>query len=407
MELIDGVVRCYEWGSRTVLAELLGRAPSGESEAELWLGANPVAPARLRSSRKTLDEVIASDPVAALGAQAAERFDRLPFLMKVLAVDAPLSLQAHPSAEQAASGYDLEEALGVPRDAAHRVFRDRNHKPEMVCALSRFEALCGFRDPADTLRLIDTLPTPALDPLRQRLRDVESLGWPALLRWLLTDNGGERAEMVVETLRACTAGSGDDWAHERRVIAQLGALHAGDPAVVAALLLNRVVLEPGEAMFVGAGRLHAYLHGTVVEVMADSDNTLRGGLTAKAVDTEALMAAVENRSGPVRVQRPAASAGVSRYEAPVAEFSLMRIDLDGSLTLPGGPAILLCCSGRARAGDAHEQAPHRAVTPGSGHARAGDASLTRGDAAWVGAKAREVVLQGQATIFRAGLGALA
>ena len=383
MELIEGVVRSYEWGSRTALAELLGRAPTGEPQAELWLGANPAAPARLASSGEALDKVIASDPVAALGTDAAERFGGLPFLMKILAVAAPLSLQAHPSADQAAAGYDREEALGIPRDAAHRVFRDRAHKPEMVCALSRFEALCGLRDPSRTLELLETVPTRALDPLRQRLTDVADRGWRDLMRWLLQRDCADHSETVAATVRACAASRDDDWAQERSVVRRLGAAHPDDPAVLAALLLNLLVLEPGDAVFVGAGCLHVYLHGTAVEVMADSDNTLRGGLTAKPVCVAAMIDALDDRSGPVSVQRPTSAGGLSHYEAPVAEFSLTRAEVDGSLTLAGGPAIVLCCDGSVGAGGIE---------------------LTRSSAAWVSAAVPEVVLRGRGLVFRAGLG---
>ena len=169
MELIEGAVRSYDWGSLTAIPDLLGRPATGEPWAELWFGAHPSAPAVVGARAESLDRLIAADPVAALGPAVASRYGRLPFLLKVLAAAAPLSLQAHPSAEQADAGFEREEAMGVPPDAPRRMFRDRSPKPELICALSGFEALCGFRDPQQTAALLDTLDAPALDPLRRRL----------------------------------------------------------------------------------------------------------------------------------------------------------------------------------------------------------------------------------------------
>lgn len=384
MELIEGAVRNYDWGSLTAIPDLLGRPATGEPWAELWFGAHPSAPAAVGARAEPLDRLIAADPVAALGPAVASRYGRLPFLLKVLAAAAPLSLQAHPSAEQAEAGFEREEAMGVPPDAPQRMFRDRSGKPEMVCALTRFEALCGFRDPARTAALLDTIGTPALDPVRRRMGDHSASGRRDLLRWLLTLDESDAAAMVEPVTEACrTRDVTDGWTGVTAAVARLGARFGGDGGVIVALLLNHVVLEPGDALFLGAGRLHAYLGGMALEVMAESDNVVRGGLTSKHVDLDALLDVVDTASADVEVQRPAPTGGVAAYRAPAAEFSLTRIDVDGSVPAGLGPAVLVCTAGEADGGGV---------------------TLDRGAAAWVGASEAPVVLTGRATVFRVGVG---
>ncbi|HSI92857.1 MAG TPA: mannose-6-phosphate isomerase, class I, partial [Jiangellaceae bacterium] len=172
--ILDNPVRTYAWGSPTVIPDLLGVPPTGEPQAELWMGAHPSAPsiAEIGGERVSLAELIEKDPPGMLGAEVVERFGpRLPYLLKILAVERPLSIQAHPNGEQAAQGFAAEEAAGVPLDAVHRSYRDRSHKPEMVVALTEFEALLGFRDPTRSADLIDTLDVPDLRTASSRLRD--------------------------------------------------------------------------------------------------------------------------------------------------------------------------------------------------------------------------------------------
>ena len=384
MELIEGVVRHYDWGSRTAIPDLLGRPGDGEPWAELWLGAAPAAPARVGARAEPLDRLIAADPVAALGPAAASRYGRLPFLLKVLAAAAPLSLQAHPSAEHAEAGFAREEALGIPRDGPQRMFKDRSHKPEMVCALSTFEAFSGFRRPASTAALLATIDTAALDQVRRRLTRDWRQGRRDLLRRLLTRGPFETAGMVEEVRRACLAApAADEWSGVRAAVADLAARHPGDGGVVVALLLNHVVLQPGEALFLPAGTLHAYIRGTALEVMAESDNVVRGGLTTKHVDVGALLEVVDLSAGEARVQRPGVVDGVAEYAAPADEFSLRRIEVDGAAAAGPGPAVLLCTEGCAEAGGV---------------------VLERGAAAWVAAGDTPPVLHGRATVYRVGVG---
>lgn len=384
MELIEGVVRNYDWGSLTAIPELLGRPGTGEPWAELWLGAHPAAPAKVGARGEPLDRLIAADPEAALGPAVASRFGRLPFLLKVLAAAEPLSLQAHPSARDAGSGFEREEAQGIPRDDPQRMFRDRSAKPELVCALSAFEALCGFRDPQRTAALLDTLDTRGLDPLRHRLGARSGSQMRDVLEWLLGLDPSAAAALAESATEVCGASRADDqWSGARAAVAALGSRHRGDAAVVAALLLNHVVLAPGEALFLDAGCLHAYLGGTAVELMADSDNVVRAGLTSKHVDAATLLEIVDGAPGTAPVQQPEPVDGVVTYVTPATEFCLRCLDVAGSSALEAGPAVLLCIEGCVDA---------NGVT------------LDRGTAAWSGAEEPCVVMEGQGTVFCATVG---
>ena len=380
MELIEGAVRNYDWGSLTAIPDLLGRPATGEPWAELWFGAHPSAPAAVGARAEPLDRLIAADPVAALGPAVASRYGRLPFLLKVLAAAAPLSLQAHPSAEQAEAGFEREEAMGVPPDAPQRMFRDRSPKPELICALNSFEALCGFRDPQQTAALLDTLDAPALDPLRRRISGRSGSQMRDLLAWLLALDGPAAAALAESAARACAAaGDEDEWSGLRSAVAKLGARHPGDAAVAVALLLNHIVLAPGEALFLDSGCLHAYLDGTAVELMADSDNVVRGGLTSKHVNAAALVQIVDGAASEPPVQRPDPAGGVTTYRTAAAEFSLRRFDVDGSSGLAAaGPAVLLCTEGCVEANGL---------------------TLYRGAAAWSGAGEPQVALEGRGAVF--------
>ncbi|MFT5203632.1 MAG: mannose-6-phosphate isomerase [Candidatus Aldehydirespiratoraceae bacterium] len=386
MQLLEGTIRDYDWGSTTSIPELLGRPVDGTPAAELWLGAHPSAPSLVGCDGVALDALVAADPAAALGDAVANHFGSLPFLLKVLAAAVPLSLQAHPSIPQAEAGFAREDAAGIAVDAPNRSFRDRLHKPELICALTEFDALCGFRDPAVTLEVLATIDTTALNTVRDMIEANPSpAGLSNLLEWLLTLDAADSAALAEPVVAACAIATEGPFAAERAMAAALGARYPGDAGVVTALLLNFVTLQPGEALFLGAGNLHAYLQGTGVEIMANSDNVLRGGLTSKHVDVPTLIDVVEANPIVPEVQRPALVNGVATYDIPVPEFSLQRIEIDGECVLEPGPAILLCTAG---------------------HAECGDHVLDRGSAAWTPASDGPLTLSGRATVFRAGVGSL-
>ncbi|MGW0044089.1 mannose-6-phosphate isomerase, class I [Rhodococcus sp. NPDC003348] len=362
MHLLQGALRTYAWGSRTAIAELCGRpVPSNHPEAELWLGAHPANPSRLRVGDGTVSllDAIADDPDGQLGDRARAGFgDRLPFLLKLLAAEEPLSLQAHPSAAQAKEGFSREEAAGIPLDSPVRNYRDDSHKPELVVALTRFEALAGFRDPHRTVDLLRALDVPALEHYIALLEgQPDSSGLRALFTTWITLPPPALGALLPQILEGCVRYLSDPsaprvYAREVQTVLELGESYPGDAGVLASMLLNRITLEPGEGLYLAAGNLHAYLHGLGVEVMANSDNVLRGGLTPKHVDVPELLRVLdfEPLTGPARTASTVDPAEpVLVYDTPAPEFALARIELTPeapSVDLKqAGPRILLCTSG--------------------------------------------------------------
>ena len=391
---LHNTIQRYAWGSHQAIARLQGRpVPAAEPEAELWMGAHPRGPSRLvDAGGRSLLDAIEADPDAMLGSVCHGRFGaRLPFLLKVLAAARPLSLQAHPDVDRAREGFAREDAAGLARDAPHRSYRDPHAKPELVCALGPFVALCGFRAVQDTRALIDALAVPALRECAEPLWSMPP--GPAvaqIVRDLLTRS--EPARLVDAVVGAAGAEAGP-WARERSWVQRLGERYPGDPGVVVALLLNLVELEPGEALFLSAGRLHCYLEGTAVEIMGSSDNVLRGGLTLKHVDVPELLTVLDRSVGPVPVIRPrAVSAHEAVYDTPAPAFSLARLELAADerwSAVPRGPEVLLCVAGRARL-----------------EAEAGVVELGPGDSAFVPGSAGRygVGAHGETTVFRATVG---
>ncbi|MFD3695531.1 mannose-6-phosphate isomerase, class I [Streptomyces sp. NPDC058646] len=381
MDRLTNTIRPYAWGSTTAIPRLLGTEPTGEPQAEMWMGAHPGAPSRLDrgSGETTLSEVIGADPEGELGAAAVAKFGpRLPFLLKILAAGAPLSLQVHPDLEQARAGYEDEERRGVPVDAGHRNYKDPNHKPEMICALTPFDGLCGFRAPQEAADLLEGLGVGSLKPYADLLRaHPEDAALREVLTAVLTADREQMAATVAETAAAAERLGGP-----YKPYATLVHDYPGDPGVIAAMLLNHVQLQPGEAMFLGAGVPHAYIDGLGVELLANSDNVLRAGLTPKHVDVPELLKIVKFASGDPKVLRPEGDAE-EVYETPIDEFRLSRFLLapgGAPRTLPdGAPQILLCTAG----------AP-----------KAGELTLTPGESVFVPAD-ETVELSGTGTVFRA------
>ena len=379
-------VRHYAWGSRTVIPELLGEpSPADEPCAEMWMGAHPDGPSVL-SDGVPLDKAIATDAEFLLGRPVVQRFGtRLPFLMKFLAADAPLSLQAHPTTEQAEIGYAAEEAAGVPKDDPTRTFKDPYHKPELLLALTTFEALCGFRPVEESLHCLAKLQLPELKPTIAALaRGGLRTAIPQLIA-LSQKRRASLVEAVAGKARSFVEAHDPEFINTYRWAASLAECWPGDPGVVISLMCNHLKLAPGEAVFMPAGNLHAYLSGVGVEVMASSDNVLRGGLTTKHVDLAALIEVLDFTDGKVPVVHPELGPGGLRYPVPVADFDLTRVQLGGGtgdLTAPG-PQIVLCTEGRAVLDSA-----------------AGQLELGRGQSAFVPAGA-PVHASGPAVLYRA------
>ncbi len=351
---LTGPIRPYDWGSTTAIAELLGREPDGTPQAEMWFGAHPGAPAtvQLAGRAQGLDTLVAERPEL-LGASA-----ELPFLMKLLAAGRPLSLQVHPTREQAAAGYAREDAAGLALSDPTRSYKDVNHKPEIIIAISPFRALCGFREPAASgAALLGLLGDAAAEPAAGRL--LAALALPeataalqAALVAILTPDAGMDAVAAAVVARAAEAEPSPD----TETVALVADAYGADPGVLVALLLNRVDLAPGEALFLDAGHLHAYLSGLGLEAMATSDNVLRGGLTTKHVDVPGLVEIVRfTPLRPHRIEPVTSTEGgvtVAAYRVPVPDFAVLAIEVDGgSRTLADvtGPAVLVVTEGELTA----------------------------------------------------------
>lgn len=392
---ITNTPRPYAWGSTTAIAELLGREPSGEPEAELWLGAHPGSPSvildpTLTGGAADLAAWIAADPQTALGPFVAS--GRLPFLLKILAAASPLSLQAHPTPSRAAAGFARENALGVPLDAPHRNYKDAHPKPELIFALSpTFDALCGFRPLKEVRELVDALLDAAHaleDPQPQPLEDLLdslSTGLRETFEWLITRGPGVPTLVALVTVLANTELAGT--VPELSVARSLAAEYPGDPGIVVSLLLNQVTLAAGEALYLPAGNIHAYLGGLGVELMAASDNVLRGGLTPKHIDVPELLGVLDFTPVPVpylAAETPAP--GVSVLRPSVPDFVLYRVDADATVAITG-PAIVICISGALT------------ITGASS-----SIDLERGSAAYVTPDEGELHVSGGGTVFLATTG---
>ncbi|MFI9319481.1 mannose-6-phosphate isomerase, class I [Kitasatospora aureofaciens] len=360
MDRLVNTVRPYAWGSLTALPELLGQEPTGEPQAELWMGAHPGDPSRADRGEgpRRLDELIAADPEGELGAASTARFGpSLPFLFKVLAAGLPLSIQAHPTLDQARAGFATENALGLPLDAPERSYRDANHKPEMVCALGEFEGLCGFRRPAAAAALLSALAVPGLEPLIELLSvedpgddKAEAEALRGALAAVLTMDDATAERTVRETV-AALAGTDPDGEHAP--YARIAEDFPDDRGVIVGMLLNHVRLRAGEALYLAAGVPHAYLSGVCVELQANSDNVLRAGLTPKHIDVPELLKVVLFEPGAPEVVHPVrvdSTPGEQLYPVPIDEFRLSRFELDGVDREIDGrtPQIVLCTEGAVR-----------------------------------------------------------
>jgi mannose-6-phosphate isomerase len=391
--LLQAVVQNYAWGSVTAIPELLGRMPDGEPQAELWMGAHPMGVSRIGDA--TLLDVINSDPAGALGSMARSRFgDSLPFLLKVLAAEKPLSLQAHPSRKQAQLGFDREEAAGIALPDPKRIFKDPNHKPELICALTEFEALCGFRPVRETAVGLEVIGSPTTLGMAARLRtEHPASALQNIVRQLLELPADSAERVVAEVVNGCrrvAAGDGP-FSAPAALAVRLGADYPGDPGVVVSLLLNHLVLVPGEALLLTAGNMHAYIRGVGVELMANSDNVLRGGLTSKHVDVAGLIDVLDWTPLLDPVQKPTRVGQRLIYPSPSDEFVLERLEPGAESFEVAGPEILWC-----HGGPIHVEFED-ANSSGSLH-------LGAGDAAFIPASTRSYQLRGTGELYRATIG---
>jgi mannose-6-phosphate isomerase len=352
---LDNTIKRYDWGSPKWIPQLLGRPNDGaEPWAELWMGVHPDGPSALAAPAgpRLLPELIARDPERFLGKEAAKEFGGLPFLFKLLAAERSLSIQAHPNLAQARAGWERENSLGLPPGAPNRNYKDPNHKPELICALSPFTAMAGFRDPGEIRSLLRLFGCPVLAPLLDALKEEPSGdGEGALKRFLgaLFSLGPEaRVALGAHARGFARNNPPPSYAEEWKLAAQFAELYPEDPAVIAPLYLNLITLQSGDAMNIPAGILHAYVRGFGAELMANSDNVLRGGLTAKHVDLDELTSILRFVPFKPEILQPLGAGGLlEAYPSSFREFSLYRLHGRGAaVPFPlRGPAILLILEG--------------------------------------------------------------
>lgn len=349
---LSGAVKDYAWGSPHAISDFTGIDFGGQRVAELWFGAHNGA--QTLAGGRPLSEVISADPAGILGADVAARFDgQLPFLLKVIAPEQPLSLQVHPGKELAEAGFQAEEEAGIPRNSPRRNYRDRNHKPEMIFALTPFEAFAGFRAPRRAIEVLDNLNAPLAREMLEILRAHPGYrGLRAVARKLLAPLDEERRVQIEAVITACQdrldRGTSPSLRVDRQAVA-LARTYPSDPGAVLSLLLNPVTLRAGEALFIPTGAVHAYVSGLGIEVMSSSDNVLRAGLTPKHIDAgEALRCMDFHGAPPVRIAPEMNGRGTGIYYAPVDDFELSVSEITGGewIPIPGfGPRILLGVSG--------------------------------------------------------------
>ena len=337
MFAISNTPRNYPWGSTSEIARVRGTDPSGLPEAELWLGDHPGNPARVESTGESLIE---------WGEEHPEQFGRrpLPFLLKLLAADSPLSIQAHPNREQAERGWARENDRGIAPDSPQRNYRDRNHKPEVIIALTEFAALCGFRPAAERTRILDFLESSGIEGIRT-FRPLCDRGLDTAVEWLLRREPG--VDEFLAALNGLNALSGEpDIDVALHLAGALASQFPDDPGAAVSLLLNHVVLQPGDALFLPAGNIHAYLHGTGIEVMAASDNVLRGGLTTKHIDVDELLDILDFRELDEPRLQPEVAGPVRTFDPGLDDFVVTEIVARGLVPVSiAGPCVALVTDG--------------------------------------------------------------
>ena len=394
--LLKNTIQEYAWGSTRAIPDLLGQKnPDHRPQAELWMGAHPKAPSRVEYNGRwvPLPDLIAENPVDALGKKVAEKFNnRLPYLFKVLAAARPLSIQVHPDLRQARKGFQKENARKIPLDAPHRNYRDDNHKPEALCALTRFWALSRFRKIAGILAYFQKLNLKQLEAeLFELKKQPAADGLKRFYTALMTMASDRQKRIINEALGKIRGFESDDPVFKWML--QLADDYPDDIGIFSPILLNLICLEPGQAMFLDAGELHAYLEGLGIELMANSDNVLRGGLTPKHVDVPELLRILKFDDRDVTLLKPRKSGEHEQvYPSPAAEFVLSVITLKREDTYRSAEnrsvEIIICTRGIVTIIDCHDQTE----TP-----------LRNGNSAIVPASVKQYSIKGEGTCYKAGV----
>ncbi|WP_199557478.1 mannose-6-phosphate isomerase [Enterobacter roggenkampii] len=364
MQKLINSVQNYAWGSKTALTDLYGIAnPNNLPMAELWMGAHPKSSSKIEDASgqaRSLRDVIDADKAALLGDKVAQRFGELPFLFKVLCADQPLSIQVHPNKQASEIGFAKENAAGIPLDAAERNYKDPNHKPELVFALTPFLAMNAFREFSEIISLLQPVAG-ANNAIAHFLENPNAEALSQLFASLLNMQGEEKSHALAVLKAALDSQQGEPW-ETIRLIAQF---YPDDSGLFSPLLLNVVKLNPGEAMFLFAETPHAYLQGVALEVMANSDNVLRAGLTPKYIDIPELVANVKFVAKPAAelLTQPMKNGAELDFPIPVEDFAFSLHDLSQTETTIAqeSAAILFCVEGEATL---HKGEQHLVLKPG-------------------------------------------
>jgi mannose-6-phosphate isomerase len=406
---LENAVQHYDWGSPAWIPDLLGkRNVSRVPWAELWMGVHPGGPSRLAAGKGATDtaapllqDIISEDPGFCLGQETEKTYGALPFLFKILAAGRPLSIQAHPYLDQAKEGWDRENNEGIDLKASNRNYKDANHKPEIICALTSFTAMCGFRKPEEIKTLLDIFNGDAPHILKPAVASLASAliamdgdsPLKSFLRALFALDGEARKALSAYAQNRWLETEYPQYKDEWKLVRWFAELYPGDPAVIAPLYLNLVCLEPGEAVYLPAGVLHAYIYGLGVELMANSDNVLRGGLTPKHIDVQELFRVLKFSPFKPEILKPSAGGGAGsfcyRYPAPCGEFSLSCLSGGELAYNEKGPSIVIVTEGTLK------------ITGGLE-----DASLEKGESAFIpaGEAAKGLTFSGAYTVYAAGVG---
>lgn len=396
ISLMENSVMEYGWGSQREMQEFMGMPDKiGRPMAELWMGAHPKDPSKVMvdGQWRSLERVISENSEAALGSAVSESFGaKLPFLFKLLAIESPLSIQVHPDMSRAERGYLRENSAGIPLGAPERNYKDENHKPEVICALTDFCGLIGFREIKEIVELFEEAFPSVLDAELAMLRDLKDpKGLEKFFTSLMKMKGKSKTRILSMAGEIAENRGGTDPAFYR--VKQLCEKFPGDTAALFPLMLNVVDLKPGDAVYIAPGELHAYLNGMGIELMSNSDNVLRGGLTNKHVDVEELLKIVDFREQPVnRISPSVIGKGEIQYSTPAKEFllSILTIKEKGIFkSRPNqGPEILLCAGGTANIRDTKNGV---------------SLFLKKGQSAFVPASVSKYELEGATIFFRASV----
>lgn len=358
MKKMHNNVQNYAWGSVDALTDLYGIAnPQGKPMAELWMGAHPKSSSLVEDNEGnlvSLRELIALDLAANLGEKVAKRFGELPFLFKVLCADQPLSIQVHPSKSSAVIGFEKENQAGIPIDAAERNYKDANHKPELVFALTPFAAMNGFRELGEIQSLLQ--PVAGAHPDIAHFLTKPSFDSLKMLFASLLGLEGEEKSLALDILNnALHTQHGEPWT----TISSIAQHYPDDSGLFSPLLLNVIELSPGEAMFLYAETPHAYLKGVALEIMANSDNVLRAGLTPKYIDIPELFANLKFEAKPAAslLTAPVKNGNTLSFAIPVEDFafSLHNLSSAPQALTQNSAAIIFCVEGQTVLQKAQQQ----------------------------------------------------